>query len=115
MYRLVKEGNQHFIETFYLHHAEPKRCFIRWKVLETNGYIPETMPEFEARHVATEGELSSWSLYCGNGRYLTLVTPRHGQNHEEPVAPPRVKATTETRWTDRGWQKYDRRKGWVHA
>ena len=115
MNKLVKIGNKHYVETCWLHHADPKVVFVRWEVLEHSGWIPDPIPDYEVRHAATEGDKASYSMYLGNSQYITLVTPHHGQTEERPVPKPRVKATTETRWSHYGWQKYDKRKGWIIA
>lgn len=121
---LVERNGKYFIETSYLHHAEPKRIFIRWPVLETNGCFPELVDGKlsngmlpEAKHNSSNETLSSYSVYCLYGRYLCVATPKYGESEEVPVAKPaRLRPTTETRWqSPYGWQKYDKRKGWVVA
>lgn len=119
MYQLVKIGRKHFVESTWLHTTEPKRTFVRWEVLETNGYIPEKIEEWMKPDSRGSFENScSWSLYCGNGRYVTLVTPKFGTSENVDVPKPKgIRKTTETRWNPSagGWQKYTISKGWQAA
>jgi len=116
MYKLVKIDEKYFVETSWFHQTEPKVIIVQWPILLAS-YIPDPIPDFEVKPESTVGDHTNWTLYCGQGQYMTLVTPKYGQSSERDVPPPKVRKETEIRWKENlgGWQKYDKRKGWIFA
>lgn len=111
-----KVGDGWAIENSYNAFSVPERITVSWRVAGMarwgTSYGPELVDGLKV--YTNTGDGDRWTAYSQGG-YLYLMTEHEGTIRNEPLPAPRVRAGTETRYQDGGWQKYSKRVGWVAA
>lgn len=109
-------GDVIFVEYATDMYLEPRRTRMRWRVqrIVKDPYRPRH-PE-DGQTVTDSGLAGGCANWRGEGYSVHFPGDQIAEWSETTeIPPPKVREGTETRYHQGGWQKYNKRRGWINA